>query len=416
MKKYASSILLLFVVSVFMLGFSGCQQLLPEKLQANQHLKQGNAHYTDEKYKKAIDEYELALSLNPDLKQVYIYLGTAYSAMYKPMRTDDRNKEYGDKAVEYLLKAKEAYPDDERVGFALGDIYDKMGNYEESEKFYLQLLEKNPDDPKSYYIIADFYAKYNKQDEARAMYEKRIAIDPMAADGYLYYASYGSDRRQWDLSIENHEKRILALYDLDTLKLKIELDQMKKDIKQVEAIKRNMDTVRKHRSLDQAEKERLLSEAQQRLDNFKTEEEMTRLIDEYGKRIQENIKNKWAKIDLLNDEKKREVAEAFYTLGVVCWNKSYQTPPHLMSAQERLEAVNKGLEACNDTLRLESDNHKAYAFIGLLWRQKIIAEPHKNDEYMTKWKEAHDKAKEISERKMRRQRLQEQLDKMTKVE
>lgn len=416
MKKYASSILLLFVVSLLMLGFNGCQQLLPEKLQANQHLKQANAHYTDEKYKKAIDEYELALGLNPELKQVYIYLGTAYSAMYKPMRADDRNKEYGDKAVEYLLKAKEAYPDDERVGFALGDIYDKMGNYEESEKFYLQLLEKNPDDPKSYYIIADFYAKYNRQDEARAMYEKRIAMDPKAADGYLYYASYASDRRQWDLSIENHEKRILAIYDPDTLALKIDLDQMKKDIEQVKAIKRNMDTVKKHRSLDKAEKERLLGEAQQRLDSFKTEKELTQLIDEYDKKIKQNIKNKWNIIDILDDEKKKEVAEAFYTLGVVCWNKSYQTPPHLMGALERLDAVNKGMDACNTTLRLEPKNDKAYAFIGLLWRQKIIAEPHKNDEYMAEWKKAYDEATKLREKKLRKQRLQEQLEKMKKIE
>jgi hypothetical protein len=258
--------------------------------------------------------------------------------------------------------------------------------------------------------------KYNRQDEARAMYEKRIAMDPKAADGYLYYASYASDRRQWELSIENHGKRILAIYDPDTLTLKNDLDQMRKDIEQVKAIKRNMDTVRKHRSLDKAEKERLLGEAQQRLDSFKTEEELTQLIDEYDKKVEENITNKWDKINPLDDEKKKEVGEAFYTLGVVCWNKSYQTPPHLMSAPERLEAVEKGMDACNDTLRLEPENHKAYAFIGLLWRQKIIAEPHKNDEYMTKWQEAHDKSKEINEKRMRRQRLQEQLDKMTKAE
>lgn len=416
MKKYASSVLLLVIVLVFALGFSGCQDLLPDKLQANQHIRKGNGYYSEEKYKLALDEYNAALALNPDIKSLYLYVGTCNSALYKPMKDDERNKAYGDEAIVFLKKAEEAYPDDERTVYALGDMYDKMSNFEEAEKYYLKIMEKDPNDPKAHYIMAEFYSKYDRSDMAKAMYEKRIALDNKAADGYLYYAAYAADRRQWDLSIDNHEKRILALYDTDTLMYKLDITKIKDELAQIESISKNMDTIKNHKSLDKAEKERLLEEAQQRLNAFKPKEELTALLAEKEKLVEEGLANRWEKIDVLPQEKKDELAEAFYTLGVVCWNKSYQTPPHLMAAEERLFAVNKGMDACNATLRLQPENHQAYAFIGLLWRQKIVAEPLKNDAYMAEWKKAYDKAAELRDKKLRRQKLQDQLEKMGKAE
>lgn len=412
MKKNASSIVTLFIVFVFMFGFVGCEKLKISNLQANYHLRKANGFYADESYLNAIDEYEAALELNPKLHKVYLYLGTSYSAMFRPMKTGERNKMYGEKAVEYLLKASEAFPEDEKITYALGDIYDKRGEDKEAEKYYLKILEAAPEKPESYYILADFYKKYDKTEEAKAMYERRIGLDPKAPDGYHYYASYGADKRQWDLSIENHEKRILALYDTDTLMLKNEVDQLKKDIEQVEAIEKNMDTVRNHRSLDNAEKDRLLAESQERLDKFQPLEEMKQKLEDNEKQIEESLNNREEKFKALDDDAKGKLADAFYTLGVVCWNKSYQTPANLMGPQERIATVDKGLEACNITLSMQPEHYDAYAFIGLLWRQKIIAEPLKNDEYMKNWEKAYNKSKELRERKLRREQLKKQLEQM----
>lgn len=413
MKKNVSSILVLFVmVGLMLVGVTGCQKLKISNLQANYHLRKANNFYADESYLNAIDEYQQAIDLNPDLKIVDLYLGTSYSAMYRPMKAGDRNKMYGDKAVDHLLRAKENFPENEKISFALGDIYDKMGQFEEAEKFYLLILEIDPNQANGYYILADFYSKYNKNEEAKAMYEKRISLDPKAPDGYLYYASYGSDHRLWNLSVGNHEKRILALYDVDTLMLQNEVDQLEKDIEQAEGITKNMETVRKHRSLDKAEKDRLVAEAQERLDKFQPLDQMKTMVEEKTKLIEEAIAGRDAKIDALDEEGKKKLADAFYTLAVVCWNKSYQTPANMMAAPERIATCDKGLEACNYTLKMLPEHYNAYAFIGLLWRQKIIAEPLKNDEYMKYWKEAHDKSKELRDRQMRREQLQKQLEQM----
>ena len=424
MKKYASSILVLLIVVAFMVGFVGCEKLKISNLQANYHLKKANRLYADESYKNATEEYEKALEYNPDLKSAYLYLGTSYSSLYRPMKTDERNKEYGENATEYLQKAYEAFPENENIIYALGDIYDKMGQFEEAEKNYLKILERakekaeetNEFDPKPYYILADFYSKYNKSDEAKAMYEERISKAPKAPDGYLYYASYASDRRQWDLSIENHEKRILAIYDPETLMLQIEIEKMKNDMEQIKAIQKNMETVKKHRSLDKAEKTRLLDEAQQRLDEFKSVEELTQLVAEKEKQVEENLKAKDGKINALPDEEKQKLTDAFYTLGVVCWNKSFQTPRHLMGPEERMETVDKGLEACNATLKLQPEHYNAYAFIGLLWRQKIVADPLNESKYMANWQKAYDKAKDLRERQVKREKLKQQLEQMGQSE
>jgi hypothetical protein len=110
------------------------------------------------------------------------------------------------------------------------------------------------------------------------------------------------------------------------------------------------------------------------------------------------------------------LAEAYQTLGAVAWNKSYQTPPDMMAPQERLQTCDLGLEACNDSLRILPDNYQVYGFVGLLWRQKIVAEPLKNDQYMAKWQEAYDKSKDLSEKQLKRKKLQDQLEKMGKGE
>ncbi|MCP4217782.1 MAG: tetratricopeptide repeat protein [bacterium] len=412
MKKNVSSILVLLVLISFMLGFVGCQQLKVDNLKANYSLQKANGFYTEEKYKKAVEMYEKALELNPDLKSVYIYIGTSYSSMFRPMKTDERNKMYGEKAVEYLVKARDAYPDNEKIVFALGDIYDKMNRYEDCEQIYRSILEKYPDKPNSFYILADFYKKHQKYEDAEAMYVKRIALDPKDPDGYHYFASYFTDKRMWDKAISNHEKRIYSMFHPEIVLMMNEIDQAKIDIKSVEDITKNMTTIKKHKSLDKPEKERLMGEAQEKLDQLRSLEELNTLVEAKTKEVEDLIANKDDKIDAMDDEGKNKVALAYYTLACVCWNKSYQTPPHMMSPEEREKTIAKGMDACQATLRIIPDHNMTFSYISLLWRERIKVDPLKTQEYMAKWKEAYDKAKDLRDKKLKRERLKEQLEKM----
>ena len=47
--------------------------------------------------------------------------------------------------IEYLNKAKESEPDNQVLYFAEGTIYDRLNNFEASEKAYLKAIEIKPD-------------------------------------------------------------------------------------------------------------------------------------------------------------------------------------------------------------------------------------------------------------------------------
>ena len=159
MKKFSTVLLILFLSTLFITSFTACDKLKITNLKANKHFKTGNKFYTEEKYKRAITEYEAALQLNPELKSAFYYLGSSYIMVYKPGDDSEKNKEYGTKAVEYLQKALELNPDNKDILQALGDINDKLGNFEEAEKYYLQVQKFTSNDPASYYNLAGFYTK-----------------------------------------------------------------------------------------------------------------------------------------------------------------------------------------------------------------------------------------------------------------
>ena len=189
-------------------SFHCLRQLKITNLKANKHFKSGNKFYTEEKYKKAIAEYEAALQLNPNLKAAFYYLGSSYIMVYKPGDDSEKNKEFGIKATENLQKALELDPENKNIIQALGDINDKMRNFELAEKYYLQVQKFTPNDPASYYNLAGFYNNNAKYDKAIEMYEQRIALDPANPEGYLYLAGFFQNKRKWDDAIKNHEMRI----------------------------------------------------------------------------------------------------------------------------------------------------------------------------------------------------------------
>lgn len=293
MKKLCSLLLIVFLTALIVTSFTACDKLKITNLKANKHFKTANKFYSEEKFKRAIAEYEAALQLNPKLKAAFYYLGSSYIMVYKPGDDSEKNKEYGVKATEYLQKALEMDPENKDIIQALGDINDKMRNFELAEKYYLQVQKFTPNDPISYYNLAGFYSNNAKYDKAIEMYEQRIALNPSDPEGYLYLAGFFQDKRKWDDAIKNHEIRI-------------------------------------------------------------------------GK-ISESKMEEKAKTELL--------ADAYYRLGVVCWNKSYQTPPDVMGSVERIQVVDKGFAALKKSTDLSPNFPDPWAYMGLLYRQKVVAEP-----------------------------------------
>lgn len=416
MKKNVSSILGIFIALTIMFNFFGCEKLKVSNLKANYHLKKANKLYVEEKYKSAIKEYETALELNPDLKLVYIYLGTSYSSVYRPMKEDARNKMYGDNAVAALLEAKEYQPEDEQVIIALGDMYDKMGNFEEAEKCYLQILEKASEDPKSFYTLANFYSKNSKAEQADEMYRRRIQLDPEDPEGYHYYVGFLGEQRRWPDAVSAHEKRLYAMLDPEIIRTMLEIEKLQADAEEVEKVENYIGLLKKNRRVDKEEKQRLMDEAKLKLEGKLTLEESKKKVEELSAQMKQKFAEAETTIDAMDDEKKQKISEIYYSIGNICWNWSYQTNVDFMGAQERDIIIKKGLENLEKSVEITPEFATPYSYMGLLYREKIKVEPLKRDEFIKLNNEYNKKFMDIYKRKQRSEAYRKQLEEMGKKE
>lgn len=194
-QKRTHFVFALLLVFTVVLAFTSCEKLNVNKLRANYHFSRANQLFTDGKYRRAMTEYELTLKYNSSMIQAYRFLGESYKSLYKIGVESAENQEIADKALEAFTKAYEADPNNKEIIFSLGDMYDKLKNFEDAEKLYLRVLELEPGNMGNYYVVAEFYKRYAAENEelrakAESMYLRRIELDPENPQGYAYIANY----------------------------------------------------------------------------------------------------------------------------------------------------------------------------------------------------------------------------------
>jgi tetratricopeptide (TPR) repeat protein len=223
MSRQRTSIALIGIL-VLAVAFAsmGCDKLNVKKLQANYHFNKANQLFRDAKYSKAIIEYENAVSKNPNLMEAYRFLGECYKNLYLPGKESAENKEKATKALDALKKAREMEPNSKDIIYSLGDMYDRMHNFDEAEKMYLKIIDLEPANMNNYYVIAEFYKRYagdktELREKAKDMYLRRIETDPENVQGYAYMADYydklaTADAKTlsgyMDTALEYHKRRL----------------------------------------------------------------------------------------------------------------------------------------------------------------------------------------------------------------
>ncbi|MDH4272127.1 MAG: tetratricopeptide repeat protein [Candidatus Aminicenantes bacterium] len=194
-QKRVHFVFALLLAFTIVLAFTSCEKLSVNKLRANYYFSRANQLFTDGKFRRAMTEYENTLKYNPDMIQAYRFLGESYKSLYKIGVDTPENLEVADKALDAFKKAYEAEPDNKEIIFSLGDMYNKMKNFEDAEKLYLRILELEPGNMGNYYVVAEFYKTYAAENEelrskAESMYMRRVELDPENPQGYAYLANY----------------------------------------------------------------------------------------------------------------------------------------------------------------------------------------------------------------------------------
>ena len=80
-RKSTHALMAILLALIVVFAFTSCQKLKVSNLKANYYFNRANALFTENQYRKAIDEYERALIYNPDLVEAFWYLGESYKSL-----------------------------------------------------------------------------------------------------------------------------------------------------------------------------------------------------------------------------------------------------------------------------------------------------------------------------------------------
>lgn len=195
---------------------SGCAQV-----QAKAAFKDGNKAYKEERFREAIQKYERALELQPDMPEALFYLGSSHQALYRPGKDSPENRLHLEKALEYYkrsLEVNKGQTEDEKqvranALAALTGIYsdDPMKNYDEAIQYANQLVQENPNDMRNLFAMANLYERFDKVEEAQQVYERVFAdhsndVKACGALAAFYNKPLWEGRSKFDQAIETLQK------------------------------------------------------------------------------------------------------------------------------------------------------------------------------------------------------------------
>ena len=246
MRKFSSRALRLAVIVVAGFALAGCSQV--NRLRARQAVKDANPMYQGGDYERAAEKYEEALVLDPNLGDIYFFVGNSYDNLYKPTRKGEpANDENLTKAIdnykkaaameqttapikklslEYLVAAYgpdklndpaqsepivqqmiQLEPNEPANYHALAKIYEDNGNYEQAEATYLKAKEMRPNDPTVYTTLAGFYNRQGEFEKTIAELNERVTKEPSNPEAYHLVASFYWEKAFRDFRLTDADKR-----------------------------------------------------------------------------------------------------------------------------------------------------------------------------------------------------------------
>jgi tetratricopeptide (TPR) repeat protein len=242
----AGSAAVLAVCLGLTLASAGCGKYSYSNLKAIKAFKDGNDLFRQNDYRRAADRYEDALKSNPDLAQVYFFLGNSYDQQYKQSKAGDpQNDAMIQKAIQnyqiaaqrdpdpkmrrlalqYLFAAYgpeklndpgkaepivqqliSADPNEPQNYFQLSKLYEDAGRYEDAEKALQTAKEKKPDEPTVYTQLAAFYNRQGDFEKTIESLQKAADLAPNNPEGYQLIAAYYWEKASKDFRLPANVK------------------------------------------------------------------------------------------------------------------------------------------------------------------------------------------------------------------
>ena len=226
---------------------AGCGKYSFSALKAQKAFKEANEAYRAQDWAEAVEKYEYALQQDPDKAEVYFYLGNSYDNRYKPSRAGEPdNDALMQKAVANYKLASERAPDPaikklalqylvsafgpEKLNdpsqaeplvkqmiqmepnspenyFALSNIYEQAGRFEEAEQALLKAREIQPQNPVVHTTLAGFYNRQGEFDKTMESMHTAADLEPSNPQGYHLVATYYQEKVDKDFTLNKQQKR-----------------------------------------------------------------------------------------------------------------------------------------------------------------------------------------------------------------
>jgi tetratricopeptide (TPR) repeat protein len=193
------------------MGMGACT-MFPEN-RAAVHFRQGNERYQQQDYRRAAEEYEKALQLDPNLTPAYFFLGSSYENQYLPShRGEPANDALLAKAVHNYSKAAEVEQDPKIKKLALEYLVeaygpDKLNDPAQAGPAVQRMIELDPKDPLNYFALAKIYEDDGDYERAEATLIKARQARPSDPAVYLQLTLYYGRRGNFDKTIDALEAR-----------------------------------------------------------------------------------------------------------------------------------------------------------------------------------------------------------------
>ena len=142
--------------------------------QARELLEKGKELYRNDQDVEAVEAFQAAIKLDPDLAEAHFRLGLGYEALRK---SEEAEAEYK-KAVASYKKYLADHEDDSEAHYDLGQTYAGLGQYSEAIREYRVATRLKQDDPDIYYDLGLAHTKLAQYDAAAAAFSKSLEIDP----------------------------------------------------------------------------------------------------------------------------------------------------------------------------------------------------------------------------------------------
>lgn len=162
-----------------------------------------------ERTEEAVQTAETAVELDPDNREANRLLGSLYAglaAQRQPARQGEDARQYLDKAVAALERARQAGPPDTSLDLTLGRLYLQTGAYEKAIPVLRRVVAVQPGYPDVAVLLASAEEGAGRTGDAIQTLRGALDVNPRFGRGYVMLGELNEKQGQWSDAAAAYER------------------------------------------------------------------------------------------------------------------------------------------------------------------------------------------------------------------